>query len=416
MDPNILTDTLNVFLDAFGKGWYNLKPAMNWLIRVFLAIEIVLLGLWWALNGGEQIVNVMKKILFLGFWLWIVTDFPGLADSFVRSLIQAGKLAGGGSAPSLFDPSKIIFYGHKTTLPMINAITSSGWNIANGITFGLLWLSAMLAYFIMAWQIFFTVLEFNLLVGVVGILLPFGFLQQTKFLAEKAIGAVISSGVKLMVLAFIMAVSETILTNLTLPPGIPRLSDALTVVMISGGIAFLAWNAPNVASGLLSGSPSLSANSAASQAGQAVGTAAMVAGTVASAGVAATGAAASAVGGAVKMASAAKTGADIAGGAAAMGGAGPIGTFAASLKGGAEAVGKGIWNRTGGKGADFIKHHAAEGTKEGYVNTGGTMPKRQDGSGGPSWASATIQSLQKARQRRGGSDGGNADNYNGNVL
>ncbi|MCW8798036.1 MAG: hypothetical protein OQK66_03585, partial [Prosthecochloris sp.] len=194
--------------------------------------------------------------------------------------------------------------------------------------------------------------------------------------------------------------------GLTLPEGIPKLSDALTVVMISGGIAFLAWNAPNVASGLLSGSPSLSANSAASQAGQA----AMVAGTAVSAGVAATGAAASVAGGAVKMASAAKTGADIAGGAAAMGGAGPIGTAAARLKGGAEAVGKGVWNRTGGKVADFMKQHAAEGSKEGYVNTGGKLPKSSKSSEGPAWASATIQSLQNARQQSSRSAKGNGDN------
>ena len=398
MDPGILTNTLREFLDAFSLGWSNLQPSINWLIGVLLSIEIILLGLWWALSGGEQIVNIIKKILFLGFWLWIVQSFPALADNFVRSLIKAGEIAGGGSAPNLFNPSKIVFYGHETTGPMIKAINKSGWNIANGVTFGLLWLLAMLAYMIMAWQIFFAVLEFNLLVAVVGILLPFGFLKPTKFLAEKSIGAVVSSGVKLMVLAFILAVSENILEGLTLSDGIPTLTEALTVVMVSGGIAFLAWNAPNVAAGLLAGSPSLSAQTAA----QTAGTAAAAVGTVASAGVAATGAAAAAAGGAVRMASAAKTGAELASGAAKMGGAGPLGSAAAGIKGGAQAVFRGAWDRTGGKVSGFVERHAADGAREGFRNTGGSMkdgPVSDAGnhSSRPRWEEAARRSLLHAR-------------------
>lgn len=389
MPSGSLTQVLQYFTNVFSAGWLNLQPTMNWLVGVLLAIEILLLGLWWALSGGEQIVSVMKKILFLGFWLWIVQSFPQLANSFVGSLIKAGEIAGGGNAPSLFHPSAILFYGHRTTQPMMDAINASGWNIANGLTFGLLWLLAMLAYIMMAWQIFFAVLEFNLLVAVVGILLPFGFLQQTRFLAEKAIGTVVSSGIKLMVLAFILSVSDTVLQNLILPPGVPSLTDALNVVMVSGAIAYLAWNAPNVASGLLSGSPSLSAQSAAQMGGQAAGMAATAVGTIASGGVAATAAAAGAAGGAIKMASAVKTGAEIASGAAVMGGSGKFGSAVEGIKGGAMAAGVGAWNRTGGKVADFVKNHHKQGMAEGFRNTGGSFHKA------PGWAAETMNSLQR---------------------
>jgi type IV secretion system protein TrbL len=119
----------------------------------------------------------------------------------------------------------------------------------------------MLAYILIAWQIFYAVLEFNLLAAVVGIFLPFGFLEQTKFLAEKAIGAIVSSGVKLMVLAFIMAVIEPTLSTLSFSASM-TFTEIWSVLLTVGAVAFLAWNAPGIAAGLLAGSPSLTAGTA----------------------------------------------------------------------------------------------------------------------------------------------------------
>lgn len=262
MNPGILTQTLNHFLTVFGAGWTNLQPAINWLSGALLGIEIVMIGLWWALGGGEQLVGVMKKILYLGIWMWIVRSFPTLADAFVKSLIQAGQLAGGGGGPSLFDPSKIIEYGLTTTAPLVDKMSTIGiTEIVNGIILALTYIGIMLAYILIAWQIFYAVLEFNLLAAVVGIFLPFGFLEQTKFLAEKAIGAIVSSGIKLMVLAFIMAVIEPTLSTLTFSSGL-TFTEIWSALLTVGAVAFLAWNAPGIAAGLLAGSPSLSAGTA----------------------------------------------------------------------------------------------------------------------------------------------------------
>jgi len=292
MHPGILTDTLRTFLTAFGAGWSNLEPTITWLIGALLGIEMVLLGLWWALGGGEQLAAVMKKLLYLGVWMWIVTSFPALADAFVQSLIKAGRIAGGGGGPSLFDPSQIIKYGFTATNALQFQIANVGWNISNAIVYGLTYCLTLLAYIIIAWQVFYAVLEFNLIVALVGLFLPFGFLEQTKFLAEKSIGAVISSGVKLMVLAFILAVAEPILSTLTLPSGFVSFEDCWTILLTAGAIAFLAWNAPGIASGLLAGSPSLTAASGAQQAA----TATLAAGLTVAGGIAATRAAAGKIG------------------------------------------------------------------------------------------------------------------------
>ncbi|TNJ38026.1 P-type conjugative transfer protein TrbL [Prosthecochloris vibrioformis] len=394
METGVLTEALGVFVDAFGAGWSNLLPSINWLIGVLLSIELIFLGLWWALSGGEQLASIMKKLLFLGFWMWIVTSFPDLADSFIKSLIRAGKIAGGGETlgPSLFDPSNLLDYGLKITAPLLLKIISVGiTQIVLGLVYALSYIAIMLSFVILAWQVFFAILEYYLIVSVVGILLPFGFIEHTKFLSEKAIGAVVSSGVKLMVLSFIIAVVEPILQSISFSDNI-SLQEIWSVLLVSGAIAYLAWNAPNVASGLLSGSPSLSAQSAAQMGGQAAGMAAMAAGTIASGGVAATGAAAGAAGSAVKMASAVKTGAEIASSTAVMSGSGGLGSAVAGMKGGAMAAGKGAWNRTGGKVADFVKEQHKQGMAEGFRNTGGSFHKA------PGWAADTMNSLQHGKE------------------
>ncbi len=278
MDPGILTTTLNNFLTAFSSGWSNLQPAINYLIGIFLAIEIVMIGLWMALGGGDQLVSVMKKILYLGFWLWIVQGFPTLADAFVKSLVQAGRLAGGGGGASVFNPSNIIRYGINTTAPMVDEIMKMGiTEIVNGLVLAICYVMIMLSYILIAWQIFYAVLEFYLITALVGIFLPFGFLEQTKFLAEKAIGAVIASGIKLMVLAFIMAVIEPVLSTLTFSGNL-TLTEIWSALLTVGAMAFLTWNAPGVAAGLMAGSPSLTAGTAVQNAVVGATGAALVAG------------------------------------------------------------------------------------------------------------------------------------------
>ena len=66
----------------------------------------------------------------------------------------------------------------------------------------------MLCFLLMALQVYLAVLEFYLRVTLSTILLPFGIFGPTRFIGEKPIGAIVSSGVKLMVLAFVLSVGE----------------------------------------------------------------------------------------------------------------------------------------------------------------------------------------------------------------
>jgi len=132
MEFNTLTTTLTNFVAAFQGGYARLQPAINSLLGALAGIEIVLIGFWWALSGGERLANVIKKILFLGFWLWLTTSFQTTSKAFVDSLINAGLIAGGkpGSYGLLLDPSRIADTGSRppTPCPRPSTTSASTWS------------------------------------------------------------------------------------------------------------------------------------------------------------------------------------------------------------------------------------------------------------------------------------------------
>src|SRR5262245_50220120 len=96
MKFNVLTLTLHNFIALFSGGATRVAGAANWLLGSLALIDVVLIGLWWALDGGERLSAIFRKLLYIGFWIWIVRSFPTLSKAFVDSLVAAGQLAGGG--------------------------------------------------------------------------------------------------------------------------------------------------------------------------------------------------------------------------------------------------------------------------------------------------------------------------------
>jgi type IV secretion system protein TrbL len=262
MEFNTLTTTLTNFVGVFQGGYSRLQPIINGVLAALAGIDIVLIGFWWALGGGERLTEVMKKILFLGFWLWFTKAFQSNAKVFVDSLINAGLTAGGqaGGYNLLLDPSRIAGYGLSATEQLAKALDDiSITDFGDMIIFGVSYLLIMASFLAMAIQVFLAVLEYYLITAVAGVLVPWGLLPQTRFLSEKAIGAVVSAGIKLMVLAFIVAVTNPVLASIHFSGPEIKLNELWSVLLTTGAIAFLSWHAPSLAAGLLAGSPSLGA-------------------------------------------------------------------------------------------------------------------------------------------------------------
>jgi type IV secretion system protein TrbL len=172
------------------------------------------------------------------------------------------------------------------------------------------WALVLLAFFVLAIQLFVTLIEFKLTTLAGFVLIPFGLFGKSAFMAERVLGNVISSGIKVLVLAVIIGIGSTLFSQFTAGFGgaTPTIDQAMAIVLAALSLLGLGIFGPGIANGLVSGGPQLGA-------GAAIG-AGLAAGGMVAAGAATVGAVAS--GGAVLAggaAAAARGGAGLAGGA-----------------------------------------------------------------------------------------------------
>jgi type IV secretion system protein TrbL len=341
-DTGILTTLLNAFLAVFSAGPGHLAPAAARLLFLMAGIELTLAGIWWVLKGENVLVGLIQKTLLLCLFSFFVANWTTLINTVLDGFVWVGFTAGGSSPAAgvalIKDPSSVIGQAFVVTQPIENEVNSLSWySIGSLILLGWAYIFTILAFFMLAIQVFITYLEFYLVAALSLILIPFGVFKHTAFIAERAFGSVVSFGVKLMVLAFIIAAASPVLTAISLP-AVPTLQQAYMVMLAAMTIAFLSWHAPGIAAGMISGGPSLTAGSAvgfvaSSALGALAGAAAAssVARSTAAGTLSATKAAASGLG-TVRM------GAQLSSASAQLGGSGRLGQAAAGVAGGASAL------------------------------------------------------------------------------
>lgn len=284
-------DELNVidrFMDAFVRyidsGFGLLSGDVAFLTSVLIGIDITLAGLFWAMGGENDVIaKLLKKILYVGVFAFILNSFSTLADIIFRSFAGLGITAGGGtiSAEDLLRPGKLAGAGFEAAYPLIAQIEELSGPIdffTNFLTIMVLliaWIIIVLAFFILAVQLFITIIEFKLTSLAGFALVPFALWGRSAFLAERVLGSVVSSGVKVMVLGVIVGIGSGLLPDMLLTIGAegPDLAEAMGLALASLALLGLGIFGPGIASGLVAGAPQLGA-------GAAVGTVAAAAGTM----------------------------------------------------------------------------------------------------------------------------------------
>ena len=264
-DPGVLTYLMTTFVGGFSGGYAGILPIAQRILFLLAAIEIVFGALWWALRGENFLVPLIQKTMLIGVFAAFLLPGPlnwaTLMTSVMNGFVATGQAAGGAAGPINWfsDPSAIIDLADNLTFQIeqeIHALPILA--VGQQIMFGFVYLLIYLTFFILAIQVVVAILEFYLIATLAMALVPFGVNRYTAFLSEKAFGAVVSHGVKLMVLAFIITVAAPVMAGLNLPPN-PTLEQAYMCLLAAMTLAFLAWKAPDVAAGLFAGGPSLSA-------------------------------------------------------------------------------------------------------------------------------------------------------------
>jgi type IV secretion system protein TrbL len=292
MNSGILTEMLTRFTEVATLGYTALLPEAMYLMNFFIVIEIVLLGVFWALGSGNITVNVIQKITAIGAFLWIISNAQKISKAIISSLGELGMVAGGQSVSiaDLFDPSTIVGFGFTATYPIFKntgGVWSAFTSPVDSILFAFCGIIILFSYFVIGWNIFITIIEFYLFTVCSVILIPFALFKPTSFLAQKAINGTFGLGIKFMVLGFIISISYNTLKTLSIPDD-PTYHQLFSMVLGSGAISYLCWHAPSMASTIISGgSPNLSIGGVYGALGSATGTAIKTSTAVRSQGVAA---------------------------------------------------------------------------------------------------------------------------------
>src|SRR6266571_3484198 len=228
-DPSTLSHHLSTMIAVLHGGYARILPDVLHVGLLLLTLDAVLMGLWWALDGGENFLSRLVR--------WI--------------------LCSGLTVQQFLDPMAVFQHGWELCVVIMAAwATHMGLSAAlhpgDMFMMGLAFLGILLAHFLLAAEVFLTVLEFTLLTICSTILLPFGFLRYTWFLCEMAIKNLVVLSVRLLVLAAVVSLITPVMTQLLLPSQ-PTLKDAFGAAIIAGMCALLAWHAPHMAASMVGG-------------------------------------------------------------------------------------------------------------------------------------------------------------------
>jgi type IV secretion system protein TrbL len=272
------TETFSRYIDT---GFGLLSGDVAFLTSILIAIDITLAGLFWALMSEDNVLaQLIRKVLYIGFFALLLSNFKGLADIVFQSFTGLGLKASGASltAADLMRPGFVASTGFSASRPLIEkageliGITTFFSNFVTIVVLMLAWLIVLLAFFVLSVQLFIAIIEFKLTVLAGFVLVPFALFGQTAFLAERVLGNVISSGIKLMVLAIVVGIGSSLFDTLIRPSGEITLAQAASTILAAIAVFGLAIFVPGLAAGLISGAPQLGA-------GAAVATTAAVGGT-----------------------------------------------------------------------------------------------------------------------------------------
>lgn len=263
-------DLMSVFSNTVSQGFAALQGPINGVFGLMIALVVALTGIQWALSSNREVLaSGFGKVLLIGAFAYLINDWEHLSTLVQVGFVDLGLTAGGGSLSraDFLNPGAILQQGWEIVKALGEATATDDnpldvvGNLTDALIMGLAMIGIMLAFAVLALQIIVTLLEFKIVTLGGFVLLPFGIWSKSSFLAERPLGFVVSSGLKVLALAIVVSGARSVFDQLQ-PSANPDLYEALAILSASLLLAMLALFIPNLASALVTGGPALGAGSA----------------------------------------------------------------------------------------------------------------------------------------------------------
>ncbi|NTJ44973.1 P-type conjugative transfer protein TrbL [Agrobacterium larrymoorei] len=249
----VLTTLENSVVTA-AKGWETtVMNAARSLFWILAGIEVGIAAVWLAINAASLdswFAELVKRIMFIGLFAFILDRGPEFAKAVVDSLYQIG--AGGGSA----SPANIFDAGIRVATKMSEQAKFGLWEdnaLAIAAVFAMV---VVVVSFSLVAAIFVAVMV-EMYVGLLAgmIMLGLGGSSHTKDFAIKYLVYAFSVGMKLMALVMIAKIGSDILLGLAEAPTAisEQFITTLAIAGISVVVFVIAMYVPPILQGVVQG-------------------------------------------------------------------------------------------------------------------------------------------------------------------
>ncbi|MCW2249277.1 type IV secretion system protein TrbL [Azospirillum fermentarium] len=261
MDVSALSVVLHQLTAAVVTGLGLLGPDVQTALRLLMTLSYTLALLLWLFEGKAAVhgpfLRMLLKFAAIGA---LVEWFPTGSAALMQAAAQQGLNLVPGGGFSLDDPGYIAHLGIQAVIPLMQRVKEMlgpvdfFLNFVEIVIFLLAALVVIVSFCILAIQVFLAFLEYRLLSLAAYLAIPFAVLGPTSFVAERAIGYIAATALKLLVLGCVIAMCSATLLALTFQ-GTPTLAQAFGVAVLAAAIFVLAIKAPRAAAGLVNGGP-----------------------------------------------------------------------------------------------------------------------------------------------------------------
>ena len=197
-DVAVIDRFLNVFSAYIDSGFGLLGGEVAFLTATLVVIDMTIAGLFWALShatgqADDVLVRLIRKVLYVGAFAYIIGNFNTLAGIVFRSFAGLGLMASGTgmTAAEFLQPGRLAKVGVDAGAPILEQISEmSGFpevfvNITPIVVLFLAWLVVILTFFVLAIQLFITLIEFKLTTLAGFVLVPFALCLRTHSYIER---------------------------------------------------------------------------------------------------------------------------------------------------------------------------------------------------------------------------------------
>lgn len=251
-EGSVLT-SLQTQITTAAKGWETtVMDAAKSLFWILATIEIGIAAVWLALQAASLdswFAELVRRIMFVGFFAFVLAQGPSFAKAVVDSLFQIG--AGGGTA----SPADVFNAGLAVATKMSEKIQFGLFeDNALAISAAFAMVVVVISFSLVA-AIFVSVMVemyLGLLAGM--IMLGLGGSSYTKDFAIRYLIYAFSVGMKLMALVMISRIGSEVLIGLANEPDVgDQFQTALAIAGIAVVVFIIAMYVPNIIQGVVQG-------------------------------------------------------------------------------------------------------------------------------------------------------------------